>query len=115
MQLQDLKIEIDKLEKEFDLKKDNLIKKYCDANNPYKVGDKFTDHMGTILIEKILYYTSTSFQFCLPCCVYFGTELKKDGTPKKNGAKRRASQSNDINEEARRLFYKHHNDSIKLI
>jgi hypothetical protein len=28
--------------------------------------------------------------------VYFGPELKKDGTPKKNGDKRKAWQSNDI-------------------
>jgi hypothetical protein len=69
----------------------SLIKKYCLLNNPYKVGDVFTDHIGSVLIEDIRFHFGA-----LPCCIYFGAKLKKDGTPKVNGSKRSAYQSNDI-------------------
>jgi hypothetical protein len=94
MEPQDLKDKLKVLEQEYNLKQKEVIREYCDANNPYKIGDKFTDHIGTILIEKISYY-----YYSLggdPCCTYYGSELKKDGTPKKNGDKRKAYQSNDI-------------------
>jgi hypothetical protein len=94
MELQDLKDKLKILEQEYKLKQNEVIKQYCDDNNPYKIGDKFTDHIGTILIEKITY--SHSILSSAPNCVYFGPELKKDGTPKKNGNKRKAWQSNDI-------------------
>jgi hypothetical protein len=96
MELQDLEMKIRELEQEFEQKKRNTIKEYCDVNNPYKIGDKFTDHIGTILIESIHYKHDIGI-FGPPCCVYIGAELKKDGTPKKNGNKRKAWQSNDVN------------------
>jgi len=94
MELQDLRDRLKILEQEYELMQKQIMREYCDANNPYKVGDKFTDHIGTILIEKISYAYSTIYGS--PGCVYFGPELKKDGTPKKNGDKRKAWQSNDI-------------------
>jgi hypothetical protein len=95
MKLQDLEKKVMELEQEFELKKKIAIKEYCDANNPYKVGDKFTDHIGTILIEKIG-YVYRLWDGDSPCCIYNGPELKKDGTPKKNGDKRTAYQTNDV-------------------
>ena len=92
MTQQDLDKELDFLKADYTLKKIDAIKKYCNANNPYKIGDKFTDHAGTIIIEKIGYSNYTS-----PCCTYFGVELKKDGNPRKDGSKRIAFQFNDIN------------------
>ena len=84
---------IDQLQQAFDLQKKQMMKQYCDAKNPYKVGDKFTDHIGTIVIEKIGY----SYYGGNPCCVFTGVGLKKDGTPRKdNNNKRNAWQSNDI-------------------
>lgn len=77
----------------FESKKNELIKMFCNANNPYKVGDVFTDNISSILIEKIKY--DPGFD-TYPCCVYYGTVLKKDGTPKKSQEKRSAWQSNDI-------------------
>jgi hypothetical protein len=80
------------LRQEYELKVKETMKQFCDANNKYMVGDKFTDHIGTILIEKINYsYTTQN-----PSCVYFGIELKKNGTPKKSQVKRSAWQVNDI-------------------
>jgi hypothetical protein len=70
--------------------KKQLIKRYCIANNSYKVGDVFTDFMGSIKIEKITYSSHSR------CCVYFGPELKKDGTPKKDGTVRVTYQSNEV-------------------
>jgi len=81
---------------DYEQSKNELIKRYCIANNPYKVGDVFTDRIGSIKIEKIKY--STSGFISGPCCVYFGPELKKDGTPKRSGAVRTAYQSNEVKE-----------------
>lgn len=82
------------LEQELVKKKNEVLVEYCKANNPYKVGDTFTDHIGTIKIEVIRYHLS--YDYDRSCCTYFGIELKKDGTPKKTGVKRTAYQSNDI-------------------
>ena len=76
---------------DYEQQKKELIKAYCIANNPYKVGDVFTDRIGSIKIEKINYSIRM-------CCVYFGPELKKNGTPKLSGAKRFAYQSNEVKE-----------------
>lgn len=87
-------IESIKIEQEFKNKKEKLIREFCDANNPYRVGDKFTDHVGSIIIEKIRYSIDSTG---MPSCVYSGVELKKDGSRKKNDPKRSACQFNDIN------------------
>ena len=91
MSEQELNQSIIELSKSFEAGKRLLIRQYCDSNNPYKIGDVFTDHIGSVLIEKIEYWYSDP-----ACCSYFGTELKKDGTPKKNGEKRTAYQCNDL-------------------
>lgn len=83
------------LKLEFQANEFALAVEYATANSPYKIGDVFTDHIGKIKIEKI--QTTISMHSNLPCCIYYGTELKKDGTPKKSGHKRNAWQSNDIN------------------
>jgi hypothetical protein len=91
MTKQELEKELNIIDLKYDIEKKKAIIKYCDANNPYKVGDTFTDHIGSIKIEKIMYDYSMRL-----CCVYNGSELKKDGTPRKDGAKRNAWQSNSI-------------------
>lgn len=55
---------------------DNVHKKYAAANNPYKVGDEFTDHIGTIVIKSIFYDTSA---ISGSACVYEGNILNKSG------------------------------------
>lgn len=91
MSEQELNQSILELTKSFEANKRLLIRQYCDSNNPYKIGDVFTDHIGSVLIESVGYWYSTP-AFCL----YFGIDLKKDGTPKKSGGKRTAHQCNDI-------------------
>ena len=81
--------------KELDIEHAKKLKalqiKCANENNDVKVGDKFTDHCGTILVEKISVFIS----YCeTPSCVYYGLELKRDGTPTKKGTRRDAYQMN---------------------
>lgn len=80
------------LYKEYDDKVRQLNAEFAIDNNPYKTGDIFRDHIGYIEIEKIDIGKNNEG---LPCCIYFGPELKVDLTPKKNGAKRNAWQCNE--------------------
>jgi hypothetical protein len=73
--------------------KTNLASEYALSNNPHKVGDIFTDHIGSIRIDKIM--ASTTGFNDMPTCVYQGPELKKDGTPKKITTIRNAWQPNE--------------------
>ena len=91
MEYKEYEDKLKELKVEFEQKKERLIKEYVDANNPYKIGDKVTDHVCSIIIEKIKYHISLSG---FPCAVYYGPELKKDGTPKKNGNKTYVYQFN---------------------
>jgi hypothetical protein len=93
MTKEDYSRKMQELLEEFSLKKDSLMVEYSKANNPYQVGDTFTDHMGSIRIESIRYGFLSLVGY--PSCVYYGPELRKDGTPKKNGKSRRAWQDND--------------------
>lgn len=99
MKKEELEIELKKLELDYENRKRQLLKEFCDKNNPYKIGDIFTDHIGSIKIERIKY--SLSLYRGNPCCVYCGIELKKDLTPKKIQTIREAWQSNDIKNESK--------------
>lgn len=59
--------------------KDALLIKFVDDNNPYKIGDTVTDHIGSIRYDELKYTIVNN----IPTAVYRGVELKKDGTPKK--------------------------------
>lgn len=90
MTLEELRSKENEIKDEFANKVSELRRQYCNENNSYKVGDIFTDHIGSIVIESINYRL-----FENPCCIYYGVELKKDGTPRKDGSKRQAWQSNE--------------------
>lgn len=83
------KLRLDLIEKNA-IELNELAKKYCLSNNPYKIGDVFTDHNGSIRIDKI------KFSPIQLCCVYEGVVLKKDLTPGKRGKIRRAWQFHEI-------------------
>ena len=80
---------IKELKIEFKNREVKLMKEFVIANNPYKIGDKVTDHIGSIIIEKIGF--SWGYK---PCAIYTGLELKKDGTPTKRQTRREVWQSN---------------------
>jgi len=83
------------LEIEYSKSKEELMKEFVRSNDPYKIGDKVTDHIGTIIIESKKY----DWGYTCPCAVYFGIELKKDGTPNKKMTKRNLWQSNILTNE----------------
>lgn len=95
MNIEELENQLASLNNEFELKKKMLFREFCFSNNPYKIGEIFEDHIGKILIEKIM-FSEFRLGGSLPCCYYYGLELKKDGSLRKDGSKRQASQSNDI-------------------
>ena len=86
---------LDRLNAEHLEKCKQLAISYAMANNPYKVGEIFEDHLGKIIIESI----GVSVYDKTPACTYYGLELKKDGTPRKDGSKRKAYQDNNINRQ----------------
>lgn len=81
------------IERECARKKKDLNIEYAMSNNPYKVGDVVEDHIGKLRIEQIGVHTDP---WNLPSCVYYGVELKKDGTPYKRQTNRPAYQLNMI-------------------
>jgi len=93
MEIEELNFKFRELEKALDLEKNKIIIEYCDSKNQHQVGSVFTDHIGSIMIEKISY--TKIFRVEDYACKYFGSELNKDGTPKKNGNKRTAYQEHE--------------------
>jgi hypothetical protein len=80
------------LDYEFEDRKYKLQKEFALSNNPHPIGTIVTDHIGSLKIEKIR--TTKTLANSLPQCVYFGIELKKDGTPMKKQTGRGAWQEN---------------------
>ena len=80
-----------KAKADYTKEKNQIIKSFCDANNPYKIGDVFTDHIGSIRVQKIGYNRYGSVG-----CVYNGIILRKDGTETKKREIRQAWQSNEV-------------------
>ena len=92
MTTEEYKHKIAKLNETFEREKSLINREYAFSNNYLKKGDIVTDHLGSILIEKIQF--TTSFTTGMPCCVYTGVELKKDGTPTKAAKIRSIHQTN---------------------
>jgi hypothetical protein len=90
---EEFKQKLQELDSEFEKRKRDLNKEYAFSNNPYKVGDIVTDHIGFLKIQTMKHTVS---QYNLPQCVYFGIELKKDGTPMKKQTGRGVWQENII-------------------
>ena len=88
MTKEELYAKIRELTLTFEASKLAVYVEYVRLNSPYAVGDIFTDHIGTIRVEEIS-VSPYGIGF-----IYYGSELKKDGTPKKNGRKRRVFLSN---------------------
>lgn len=76
MNKEDLRKQIDQLQNKFNEDRKQILRAYCDANNPYKIDEIFTDHMGSIIVESMQYHYGT-----IPECIYYGTILKKMELP----------------------------------
>ena len=57
-----------------------LLNQYATEHNPVKIGDVITDHFHTIRVEKMCISTKWT---SVPIMRYRGTELTKQGLPKK--------------------------------
>ena len=74
------------------MQKNLLMAEFVKANNPYKIGDIVTDHIGSIIIDKI--QSAWGYGGTPPSAVYGGLVLKKDGTPTKKMERRSVFQGN---------------------
>lgn len=88
-----LKEKLRMLEVRYDNDRKDIYKEYAYDNNPYKVNDMITDHVGTIKIEKIQVYISGGTSQC----VYTGTQYNKDGKVSKKQDHATIYQENIIN------------------
>lgn len=88
---------LDILKKEFERKKRDLALEFAKSNSTAKIGDKVTDHIGSIIIESM---GLSSTLGGIPCMTYYGHELKKDGSIRKDKSKRRVLQMNLIKLES---------------
>lgn len=94
MTLEEYNQKIKELKEETILKESKINMEYAFSNNPYKVDDIIEDHIGKIKVEKIKYTSGSNMFNSFPECVYYGTVLKKDGTPTKKQEIRQVWQSN---------------------
>ena len=60
----------------------------------YAIGDRFTDHLGTIVIEKIQLHRAVGSSE--PFLVFTGKNLTKSGSVSKRRPERQAYEINDI-------------------
>jgi hypothetical protein len=91
MNLKELNNAILALRVQLEKDKKKLIAQYCAANNKVQVGDIFTDHLGSILVDTIQVHYSWPPQYC-----FSGLELTKKLQPRANRARRSAYQRNGV-------------------
>lgn len=82
-----------KLEEDYQKAYKKLAYEYAIANSPYKVGDIVTDFVGSLKIEKVKVSTFVMDKN-LPYCVYYGTDVNKNGSLAKRNSGRGVIQSN---------------------
>ncbi|RZM21306.1 MAG: hypothetical protein EOO88_33695 [Pedobacter sp.] len=92
MTYQEYNQRLSQLEERFQIEKDALVVECALANNPYQVGDVFTDYNGSIRIESIRPYRAHQ----LPTCAFYGLVLTNDESPDKTQTRREAYQINDV-------------------
>ena len=92
MELKEYQSKLKELSDNFEEDKSTLARQYAFSNNELKVGDIIKDMVGAIKIEKILFTQGMGYN-SFPECVYFGSELRKDLMPRKDGSKRKIYQS----------------------
>jgi hypothetical protein len=89
MTLEEYKGLIIQINKEANLKRLQVGRKFAISNNTISIGDKITDHIGSIIVQKITVYHSE-----IPQCVYDGVEINKNGKENKKGKTRAVYESN---------------------
>ena len=92
MKAEDFRLEMQKLEKEFLVKKNSLNIKYFNENKKYKIGDFIIGRSTKETIE-VLEIKYKIDEDGLPEAVYYGKQVKKDLTPMKKDVKCRIIES----------------------
>lgn len=92
MTLEEYKANIKKADEDCFNQKKQIAKEYAFSNNPYKVGDKITDHISSIRITSISFYSHGWYE--IPGCIYTGDNLLKTGAINKREPIRKVHQSN---------------------
>lgn len=85
MNIEELNEGLEEIREESIRKERELKVKFARENNPVNIGDIVKDHMATIIVESI---TMSHGIYDIPCCIYRGTRLKKNGEPYKTGEQR---------------------------
>lgn len=86
--------ELADLKKEYEEKRKELARRFCEGNNEYNIGDVVEDHIGKVRVESM--YMDWAYHAKFPEMVYKGVELRKDGFQKKYRREREVWQSNLI-------------------
>ena len=91
MKPEEFKLKLKELEDMFNADKTALRREYAYSNQSHHKGDIISDSTCTIKIDNVAF--GNFFRDNLPECVYYGYELKKDLTPRKDGSKNTIWQS----------------------
>lgn len=70
---------LSQIDKEYNEKKNSLYKEFALSRNKVKIGDIIQDSTTIIKVEKIKIFLDIN---CIPQCVYYGMEMRKDKMPK---------------------------------
>ncbi len=81
MKLSEYNEKLKEITDEYDQKKNVIAREYALYHSVAEIGDIVEDHCCKSKVEKIHIYRGAR----VPSCVYVGPELKKDGTPRKDG------------------------------
>jgi len=92
MTIEEYKERLNTLTNKFEKEKRDLSIEYTMSNKRFNKGDILKGHNSTILVDE--FKLGRSFNG-IPYLVYYGFELKKDLTPKKNGARDSIHDDND--------------------
>tara|TARA_R110000868_G_C10865457_1_gene761840 strand:- start:238 stop:519 length:282 start_codon:yes stop_codon:yes gene_type:complete len=71
----------------------NLAAEYAKSNRRFQAGNIVTDHIGSIIVDKVMFSMGCS---SMPDTIYCGVVLTKGMQKRKDGKIRRVSQSNLI-------------------
>lgn len=81
--------EYKKIIKELEDSHEKAVKKiqreFAFSNKKHEKGDILKDGRVSIIVDEIKWGFKGYFNEGLPCCIYIGRVLKKDGKPRKDG------------------------------
>ena len=80
---------IKKAKEQFEKDIKTIQREYAFSNQKHEIGDILKDVDFQIIVDEIKWSTNRFSRDGLPCLVYIGRVLKKNGTPRKDGTIRK--------------------------